>query len=81
MTTDQNFQFTEGSPHTASAVALSNAITLVIGVFQGIVNKDVAATVNGETMMSTQIASLANARITEALIKRFDQAKVMGIVK
>lgn len=79
MSIDQNVPITSGAPDNTSAVALANASALVIGVFKGIVGRDIADSVNGSRLMQDQLAQLACTRITKELLDRHNQATQMRL--
>lgn len=74
MSVDQNVPVKPGPADNSSGVALANAVSLVIGCYQGIVGKDIADSINGSRMMREQLAATASARITKNLIDRHNQA-------
>lgn len=62
-----------------SAQTLANAATIVAGVMRGIAGKNVAASINGQSLMSESVAQMACSRITQQLHSRCNAAKRAGL--
>lgn len=81
MSLDQNVPMNPTPANTSSAVALSNAVTVVIGVYRGISGTIIADSISGSPLLTAQLAQLATNRITAELIDRTKAAKALGIIK
>lgn len=79
MSVDQNVPMQPGVADQSSGLALANAVSLVIGCYQGLVGKDIADSINGSRLMKEQITTTACARITKNLIDRHNTARDMRL--
>lgn len=79
MSVDQNVPVQPGAANQTSALSLANAATLAIAVYQGIVGKNIADSINGSRLMQEQLATLACNKISQELINRHNTAKEMRL--